>query len=123
MTKEDYFELAVNAFGDDKLDEAIRLVNKALELEPENGAFLDSLGWAYFRKGDLNEAEKYLTMAAQKKRPWEVFIGASLSLAAVSAIGVLVGTALGQYLPIEWIKRVAGAAFIVIGFLVLIGKF
>ena len=64
-----------------------------------------------------------MTMAAQKKRPWEVFIGASLSLAAVSAIGVLVGTALGQYLPIEWIKRVAGAAFIVIGFLVLIGKF
>jgi len=64
-----------------------------------------------------------MTMAAQKKRPWEVFIGASLALAAVSAIGVLVGTALGQYLPIEWIKRVAGAAFIVIGFLVLIGKF
>ncbi|HEX3142773.1 MAG TPA: TMEM165/GDT1 family protein [Pyrinomonadaceae bacterium] len=64
-----------------------------------------------------------MTMAAQKKRPWEVFVGASLALAAVSAIGVLVGTALGQYLPIEWIKRVAGAAFIVIGFLVLIGKF
>ena len=64
-----------------------------------------------------------MTMAAQKKRPWEVFIGASLALTAVSAIGVLVGTALGQYLPIEWIKRVAGAAFIVIGFLVLIGKF
>jgi tetratricopeptide (TPR) repeat protein len=50
----------------EKLDEAIRLVNKALELEPDNGAYLDSLGWAYFRKGDLNEAEKYLTMAAQK---------------------------------------------------------
>ena len=64
-----------------------------------------------------------MTMAAQKKRPWEVFIGASLALAAVSAIGILIGTALGQYLPLEWIKRVAGAAFIVIGFLVLIGKF
>ena len=64
-----------------------------------------------------------MTMAAQKKRPWEVFIGASLALAAVSAIGVLVGTTMGQYLPVEWIKRVAGAAFIVIGFLVLIGKF
>jgi putative Ca2+/H+ antiporter (TMEM165/GDT1 family) len=64
-----------------------------------------------------------MTMAAEKKRPWEVFIGASLALAAVSAIGILIGTALGQYLPIEWIKRVAGAAFIVIGFLVLMGKF
>ena len=64
-----------------------------------------------------------MTMAAQKKRPWEVFIGASLALATVSALGVLVGTTLGQYLPVEWIKRVAGAAFIVIGVLVLIGKF
>lgn len=64
-----------------------------------------------------------MTMAAQKKRPWEVFIGAALALAAVSAIGVLVGNLLGNYLPVEWIKRVAGAAFIVIGVLVLIGKF
>jgi Ca2+/H+ antiporter, TMEM165/GDT1 family len=64
-----------------------------------------------------------MTLAAQKKRPWEVFIGAALALAAVSAIGVLVGGLLGNYLPVEWIKRVAGAAFIVIGVLVLIGKF
>jgi len=64
-----------------------------------------------------------MTMAAGKKRPWEVFIGASLALVAVSAIGVVVGSALGQYLPLEWIKRAAGAAFIVIGVLVLIGKF
>ena len=64
-----------------------------------------------------------MTMAAQKKRPWEVFIGASVALAAVSAIGILVGTALGQYLPLEWIKRVAGAAFVVIGVLILIGRF
>ena len=64
-----------------------------------------------------------MTMAAEKKRPWEVFLGASLALAAVSAVGIIVGTALGQYLPIEWIKRVAGAAFVVIGLLVLIGKF
>ena len=64
-----------------------------------------------------------MTMAAQKKRPWEVLIGASLALAAVSAIGVLVGSVLGQHLPLEWIKRLAGAAFIVIGVLVLIGKF
>ena len=64
-----------------------------------------------------------MTMAAEKKRPWEVLIGASLALVAVSAIGVLIGSVLGQYLPLEWIKRVAGAAFIVIGVLVLIGKF
>lgn len=64
-----------------------------------------------------------MTMAAEKKRPWEVFIGASLALAAVSAIGIVIGSALGHYLPLEWIKRVAGAAFMVIGLLILMGKF
>jgi len=64
-----------------------------------------------------------MTMAAEKKRPWEVFLGASLALTAVSAIGIVVGATLGQYLPLEWIKRAAGAAFIIIGVLILIGKF
>ena len=64
-----------------------------------------------------------MTMAAEKKRPWEVLLAASLALAAVSAIGVFVGTVVGKYVPLEWIKRAAGAAFIVIGILVLIGEF
>lgn len=64
-----------------------------------------------------------MTMAAEKKRPWEVFIAASLALAAVSAIGVLVGSVLSHYLPIEWVKRGAGALFILIGGLMLLGKF
>jgi putative Ca2+/H+ antiporter (TMEM165/GDT1 family) len=64
-----------------------------------------------------------MTMAAEKKRPWEVFIAATLALAAVSAIGIIVGTTMGQYLPLVWIKRGAGVAFIVIGVLVLTGKF
>jgi len=64
-----------------------------------------------------------MTMAAEKKRPWAVFIGASLALVAVSAIGVLVGSLFSQYLPLDWIKRAAGAAFVVIGVLILIGKF
>jgi tetratricopeptide (TPR) repeat protein len=50
----------------EQLDEAIRLVRRAVEQQPENGAFLDSLGWAYFRKGDMNEAEKYLSAAAAR---------------------------------------------------------
>ena len=64
-----------------------------------------------------------MTMAAEKKRPWAVFLGASLALAAVSALGVMLGSALGHYLPLEWIKRAAGLGFIVIGVLVLVGKF
>src|SRR5438874_915684 len=64
-----------------------------------------------------------MTMAAEKKRPWEVFIGASLALVVVSAIGIIVGSLLSQYLPLEWIKRAAGAAFVIIGVLILMGKF
>jgi putative Ca2+/H+ antiporter (TMEM165/GDT1 family) len=64
-----------------------------------------------------------MTMAAEKKRPWEVFIAASLALTLVSAIGVVVGSVLNQYLPLDWIKRVAALAFIVIGVLMLTGKF
>ncbi|MEW6213355.1 MAG: TMEM165/GDT1 family protein [Acidobacteriota bacterium] len=63
-----------------------------------------------------------MTLASQTKSPWAVLAGASLALAAVSAIGVAVGSALGHYLPLEWIKRAAGVAFILIGALILIGK-
>lgn len=64
-----------------------------------------------------------MTMAAQTKRPWAVFIGSSLALAAVSALGVIVGGVIGDYVPLEWVKRGAAVAFIVIGILMLAGKF
>ena len=64
-----------------------------------------------------------MTMAAETKRPWIVLIAASLALTCVSAIGVAVGGLVGQYLPLEWIKRIAAIGFIVIGVLILLGKF
>ena len=64
-----------------------------------------------------------MTMSAQTKKPWAVFIGASVALVAVSAIGVLVGGFVGQYVPLEWVKRVAAGLFILIGVLMLLGKF
>ena len=48
------------------LDEAVRLVERALEADPGNPSYLDSLGWAHFRRGDLRAAEKYLTPAAEQ---------------------------------------------------------
>jgi tetratricopeptide (TPR) repeat protein len=48
------------------LDEAVRLVERALEADPGNPSYLDSLGWAHFRRGDLRQAEKYLTPAAEQ---------------------------------------------------------
>src|SRR6185436_7530461 len=50
----------------DQLDEAISLVRKALEADPDRPEYLDSLGWAYFKRGELNDAVKYLAAAAAK---------------------------------------------------------
>ena len=47
-----------------QLDEAIRFVQRALDVDPGNPYYLDSLGWAHYRRGDLEAAEKYLTPAA-----------------------------------------------------------
>ena len=46
------------------LDEAERLLHRALELRPETGAFLDSLGWLFFRRHDLGRAVSTLEHAA-----------------------------------------------------------
>ena len=46
------------------LDEAVELIVRALAQEPENGAYVDSLGWAYYRLGRLGEARVQLERAA-----------------------------------------------------------
>lgn len=51
------------------LDEAGSMIRKALEIEPENGAYLDSLGWFFFKKGDLNRALSELLHAADLINP------------------------------------------------------
>lgn len=47
------------------LEEAAEMIKKALELDPDNGAYLDSLGWLHFRKGKFEEALSTLLRAAQ----------------------------------------------------------
>ncbi len=46
------------------LDEAVALIQKALEAEPANPAYLGSLGWAYYRQSRYDEAAVYLKRAA-----------------------------------------------------------
>jgi tetratricopeptide (TPR) repeat protein len=50
----------------EKLDEAITLIQKAVKIEPTNSSFLDSLGWAYFRQNKFDEAERYLKDALRR---------------------------------------------------------
>jgi putative Ca2+/H+ antiporter (TMEM165/GDT1 family) len=63
-----------------------------------------------------------MTMAANSGKPWTIFLAASAALAAVSALGVAVGAALGAYLPTTWINRAAGCLFIAIGIFMLASK-
>jgi Flp pilus assembly protein TadD len=48
------------------LEEAVELVKRALKVEPDNASFLDSLGWAYYRQGKLDLADRALTQAADR---------------------------------------------------------
>jgi len=48
----------------ERLEEAIGLIDRALKVEPGNGAYLDSLGWAYFKANRLEIAETHLRKAA-----------------------------------------------------------
>ena len=56
MTKEEYFEQAVNAFGDEKLDESIENYKQALALDPNYQDALHGLGMALFNRGRVDEA-------------------------------------------------------------------
>src|SRR5688500_11810942 len=47
-----------------KLDEAVSFVQRALVIEPGNGAYLDSLGWAYYKQNRFDQAEAPLKEAA-----------------------------------------------------------
>jgi tetratricopeptide (TPR) repeat protein len=49
-----------------KLEEALGYIKRAVDLDPANGAYLDSLGWAYFRMGKYELAEDNLLKASQK---------------------------------------------------------
>ncbi len=50
---------------DRNLDKAIELIMQALYRDPENGAYMDSLGWAYYKKGMLDDAIKQIEAAVE----------------------------------------------------------
>jgi tetratricopeptide (TPR) repeat protein len=49
-----------------RLDEALRMLHTAVKQDPYNGSYLDSLGWAYYKKGDLRQAREYLVRAGEQ---------------------------------------------------------
>ncbi|MCQ3828267.1 tetratricopeptide repeat protein [Microbulbifer elongatus] len=48
---------------DDRLEEALELITRALEINPDDPAIIDSMGWAHHRLGNHSEAVQYLQKA------------------------------------------------------------
>jgi len=59
-----------------------------------------------------------MTQTCKFRRPWPVFLGGSLALTAVTALGALGGSVLGELIPAEVIRLVAAVAFVVMGLLI-----
>nr|WP_246736382.1 tetratricopeptide repeat protein [Enterovirga sp. DB1703] len=49
------------------LDEAFKMLRRAVELNPRDGMIIDSLGWAYYRFGQYEDAVRELEKAAELK--------------------------------------------------------
>jgi putative Ca2+/H+ antiporter (TMEM165/GDT1 family) len=61
-----------------------------------------------------------MTMSASSRKPLSVFIGASVALAAVSAIGVAVGGGLAEVVPMSVVRKVSAVLFVLIGIAMLL---
>ena len=66
-------ELTLNYLGYSWVDqslnmkEAMDLIRRAVQLRPNDGYFVDSLGWAYYRQKDFDQAVKQLERAVELK--------------------------------------------------------
>jgi tetratricopeptide (TPR) repeat protein len=49
-----------------RLDEALGYIRRAVALDPQNGAYLDSLGWVYYKMGNYELAEENLRRASER---------------------------------------------------------
>ena len=47
------------------LKRALAYAKKAVELEPKNPSYLDTIGWAYFKMDDLKRAKKYIRQSIE----------------------------------------------------------
>lgn len=65
--------------------------------------------------GDKTQLATLLFAADKEVSKWLVFAGASLALVATSAIGVLGGSLVSQYVSERMLHTVAGTGFILIG--------
>jgi putative Ca2+/H+ antiporter (TMEM165/GDT1 family) len=70
--------------------------------------------------GDKTQLATMLFASDQQTSKFTVFIGASLALVVTSAIGVVAGSAISQYVSERTLQYLAGIGFIAIGIWTLI---
>jgi len=69
---------ALNALGytlidqTERVEEGFDYIRKAYSMNPNDAAIMDSMGWAYYRTGNYEEALKYLRMAFEKLKDAEI---------------------------------------------------
>jgi len=77
---------------------------------------------------ELGDKTQLAVVTMTSKNPaWSsrisVFLGASLALVCVTLLGVVFGGVLSEYIPTDILQKLVAVAFIVIGLLMLAGKF
>jgi putative Ca2+/H+ antiporter (TMEM165/GDT1 family) len=84
--------------------------------------FASTFGAIFLAEIDDKTQLATLSLAAGGSSRWVVFAGSALALIATSAIAVLAGEALSRVIPPTWLKRGAGALFIVLGIVFLLSR-
>lgn len=84
-------------------------------------AFTTTLGLLFF--AELGDKTQLAVIGLAGKQPtlWPVFLGGSLALTAVTALGVLGGQALARRVPERLLLQISAVAFVVMGVLMGIG--
>ena len=100
-----------------------RLVGEAIHeaMHVNWGTLWASFGLVFLAElGDKTQLA-VISQTCKCRRPWPVFLGASLALAAVTAIGVAGGEVVARLVPRDWLHNAAAAAFVIMGLLVARG--
>jgi len=74
---------------------------------------------------ELGDKTQLATMllVAQGKSPLAVFLGSASALVVSSLVGVLAGGLIAKYIPEIWVRIAAGSGFVILGVLLLLGRF
>ena len=72
--------------------------------------------------GDKTQLATVLFATDKEVSKWLVFVGASLALIAASALGVIAGGLIDQYVDERTLRVIAGIGFVMIGIWTLVAR-